>query len=196
MATDKSIEIEGAADIVVQFFECSLHSILYQRGVYPPEDFHVVKKFGINVLKSLDDDVNNYLDEILNQLNTWLKTNTLNKFVLVIKSKDTQEIVERWQFDIKAIPPGDAIAHDMSKCTKEIQAILRQITASVSFLPTLEEECTFNVLVYANKDVVVPPTWGDSGPSFIPGGGEHVKLKSLTTSKHSIEPFVAYQLRD
>jgi mitotic spindle assembly checkpoint protein MAD2 len=28
----------------------------------------------------------------------------------------------------------------------EIQAILRQITASVSFLPMLEEACTFDLL--------------------------------------------------
>src|ERR1700721_1775331 len=45
----------------------------------------------------------------------------------------------------------------------EIQAIIRQITASVTFLPMLEGRCTFNVLVYADADANVPDEeWGDS----------------------------------
>jgi hypothetical protein len=38
----------------------------------------------------------------------------------------------------------------------EIQSIFRQITASVTFLPMLDGNCTFNVLVYADADSEVP----------------------------------------
>lgn len=36
-----------------------------------------------------------------------------------------------------------------------LQAIVRQITASVTFLPLLEEPCTFDMLVYTDDDVQV-----------------------------------------
>jgi hypothetical protein len=43
-------------------------SVLYQRGIYPPEDFKVVKKYGLNVLVTTDDEVKNYMKRIMMQL--------------------------------------------------------------------------------------------------------------------------------
>ena len=34
-----------------------------------------------------------------------------------------------------------------------LQSIIRQITASVSFLPLLDEPCTFDMLVYTDNDI-------------------------------------------
>ena len=48
--------------------------------------------------------------------------------------------------------------------TQEIQAIVRQITASVTFLPILNEPCSFDLLVYADKNTTVPVTWEDTDP--------------------------------
>ena len=43
-------------------------SVLYQRGIYPPEDFKVVKKYGLNVLVTTDDEVKSYIKRIMGQL--------------------------------------------------------------------------------------------------------------------------------
>jgi mitotic spindle assembly checkpoint protein MAD2 len=43
-------------------------SVLYQRGIYPPEDFKVVKKYGLNVLVTTDDEVKSYIKRIMAQL--------------------------------------------------------------------------------------------------------------------------------
>lgn len=45
------------------------HSILYQRGVYPADDFHLVKKYGQTVMLTEDAALVNYLDKILKQIN-------------------------------------------------------------------------------------------------------------------------------
>lgn len=45
------------------------------------------------------------------------------------------------------------LAREPMRCSA--QAIIRQITASVTFLPLLEEPCTFDMLVYTDKDVQV-----------------------------------------
>jgi hypothetical protein len=34
-----------------------------------------------------------------------------------------------------------------------------QITASITFLPLLEDPCTFDLLVYTSKDSSVPDQW-------------------------------------
>jgi mitotic spindle assembly checkpoint protein MAD2 len=98
----------------------------------------------------------------------WLMSNTINRLVLAITSKETLETLERWQFDIiredddtsvssSTVPQGSSInglqpgAKPKEKTEKEVQTeireIMKQITASVTFLPTLEEECRSNSFV-------------------------------------------------
>lgn len=78
---------------------------------------------------------------------------------------------------------------------EEIQAIFRQITASVTFLPVLEGDCTFNVLVYADADSDVPIEWGDSDAKEIKNG-EKVQLRSFSTTNHRVDTLVSYRLVD
>jgi mitotic spindle assembly checkpoint protein MAD2 len=68
----------------------------------------------------------------------------------------------------------------------EIQAIMRQITASVTFLPLLNEACAFDLLVYADKEATVPVTWEDSDPCFI-SNSEQVQLRSFDTKVSSVK---------
>ena len=63
----------------------------------------------------------------------------------------------------------------------EIQAIIRQITASVTFLPLLSEPCTFDLLVYTNTDVSIPQAWEESDPKYITKKSQEVRLRSFTT---------------
>jgi mitotic spindle assembly checkpoint protein MAD2 len=62
----------------------------------------------------------------------------------------------------------------------EIQALIRQITASVTFLPLLDEPCAFDLLVYADTKAALPTTWEESDPRYI-GNSEEVRLRSFTT---------------
>ncbi|KAI8088691.1 mitotic spindle checkpoint protein [Halteromyces radiatus] len=201
MGSDSHIALDGSSDLVVGFFECSLNSILYQRGIYPPEDFQQKKRYGISVLMSINEELNAYLDDIIQQLKAWLQTNKISKLVLVIKSKDTNETLERWQFDVNVNKSTHGVddtssQNDSKNTTQEIRSIMRQIVASVSFLPTLDDDCTFNVLVYASEDVEVPITWTDSDANLIPGGGEHIRLRSFSTAVHKVDAVVAYRVED
>ena len=75
---------------------------------------------------------------------------------------------------------------------KEIQALFRQVTASVTMLPMLDGNCTFNVLVYADADSEVPLEWGDSDAKEI-RNAENVKLRSFSTNNHRIDTVVSYR---
>lgn len=78
---------------------------------------------------------------------------------------------------------------------KEIQAIIRQITASVTFLPLLEEPCSFELLVYTDKNTEIPIKWEESDPKYINNSTE-VRLRSFTTKVHKIDTLVSYKNND
>ena len=60
-----------------------------------------VKKYGLNMMVSLDDQVKAYVKKIMSQLNKWIQKSKISKLVIVVTSKETGEHLERWQFDVR-----------------------------------------------------------------------------------------------
>lgn len=196
--------------------------------MYPAEDFIQVKKYGLNMLVSADDQVKAYTKKIMSQLDRWMQHGKISKLVIVITDKEMGEHVERWQFgvdifnkDVKskkskssksatsaateeggdenntATEGGKKLVADTNKTEEEIQeeirTLFRQITATVTFLPQLQSNYTFNVLVYADADSEVPVEWGDSDAKEI-ANGEKVQLRSFSTTNHRVETLVSYRV--
>lgn len=90
-------------------------------------------------------------------------TSSITRLVLAIKSTETEETLERWQFDIHtddnaaaaaAAPTAGAVnakGKKKEKTEKEVQGeireIMKQITSSVTFLPILEDPCESSVFL-------------------------------------------------
>jgi mitotic spindle assembly checkpoint protein MAD2 len=66
--TKKAITLKGSTQIVTEFLKYASYTILYQRGVYPQDDFHFVKKYGQTLLVSQDPALERYLDNVLKQV--------------------------------------------------------------------------------------------------------------------------------
>ncbi|OUM58669.1 hypothetical protein PIROE2DRAFT_47769, partial [Piromyces sp. E2] len=131
--------------------------ILFQRGIYEPEDFKMVKKYNLNLLVTSDDRVQAYISEIMEQVKKWIGSQSIKRLVLVILSKESREVMERWQFDIqiqKNLGQDFVSKKSESEIQSEIQAILRQLTASISFLPILEEQCKFFPLYIHSHGII------------------------------------------
>lgn len=45
-----------------------IHSILYQRAVYPSETFEMIEKFGVRVMLSQDDKIIRFINSVLSQM--------------------------------------------------------------------------------------------------------------------------------
>ncbi|KAJ2514351.1 Mitotic spindle checkpoint component mad2 [Coemansia sp. RSA 2049] len=209
--TKGRITLRGSAQIVTEFFKYGINSILFQRGIYPVDDFEMTKKYGLDIWVTNDLSVEKYLKKIMESVEEWLAVGKINKLVLAVNSRETRETLERWQFDIQIVQERGAEDDEAASQTvttsggkaaapaksekalrMEIQAIFRQIAASVSFLPIIEEKCTFNILVYADSDAEVPTTWTDSDPLHIKNA-EQVRLRSFSTDAHRVEAMVAYR---
>jgi mitotic spindle assembly checkpoint protein MAD2 len=171
-----------------------------------PETFKRESKYGLTVLTTTDEGLLRYLRSVQAQVTTWLLAGNIQRLVVVVKGVDTLETLERWQFNVtiedcngSENQTPNVVASYVPKSVKEIhneiQAIIRQITASVTFLPLLQETCTFDLLVYTDKDVKAPEKWAESDPCYIQNSTE-VKLRSFTTSIHKIDSVVAYKEAD
>lgn len=191
-----TISLKGSTRIVTEFFEYSLNSILYQRAVYPAEDFSTVKKYDLNLLKTNDTELRQYIRKILQQVHRWLLGGKCHRLVLCIVDKDDGETVERWDFNVNAIQTSEDSDHELTTKTtqNQIRAVLRQITASVTFLPELVNEgnYTFNVLAYTDGNAKVPMEWTDSDAKEIVGG-ESVQFKSFGTNNYEVGAQVTYK---
>jgi mitotic spindle assembly checkpoint protein MAD2 len=195
-SSKNAITLKGSTELVTEFFGYAVNNILYQRGVYPPEEFERKHKYGLGLMVTTEEKLKEYLVQVLEQINAWLMSKDLQKLVLVLTNVQTKETVERWVFDVQTDAEITAESEGKDKSEKEImgeiQAIIRQITASVTFLPLLEGECAFELLAYTGKESATPSEWEESDPKFVRDSVE-MKLRSFSTKVHSVDASVSYK---
>ena len=186
--------------MVTEFLEYSVNNILYQRGIYEEEKFSSVAKYGLKLMLANDPALNTYTKQVLQQILEWLETGTVERIAMVVASIESGETMERWVFDIEtdeeALKMGHSTKEKSEKMIqKEIAAILRQITSSVSYLPLIEVPCSFDILVYTKVDATVPSQWEESDAKYIKRANE-VRLRSFDTTVHKLKASVMYQAMD
>lgn len=195
---DPKLALKGSSKVVTDYFEYAIHNILFQRGIYPAEDFQTVRKYDLPLLVSVDDDVREYISKIVTQLKKWVYGKRIVKLVLVIVSKNDFEPVEKWEFDIN-IDERDGELKTRDATQLEIKTIIRQITSLVSYLPILkEDDYTFNLMVYTDPNHIsadnIPVEWCDGEDPKIEGKNvEKVEFASFSTNMHNIGTRVAYR---
>ncbi|KAG5636898.1 hypothetical protein H0H81_006484 [Sphagnurus paluster] len=203
-ANRQAITLKGSTTLVTEFFKYAVNTILFQREVYPSDDFHMVKKYGQTVLVTQDLALENYLERILKQVQIeWLLTGSVTQLVLAIISKDTRTPLERWVFDIKLVeqptdPTEQKAAKPEAEIQSEIRAILKQIISMVTYLPVIQEPTVFNILAYTSESADVPAgEWVDTDPLAIEASkSQQVKMRSFSTDVHRIEAMVAYRYEE
>ncbi|KAI5960361.1 MAD2 [Candida pseudojiufengensis] len=205
-SSSQKLALKGSSKIVSDYFEFAINSILYQRGIYPQEDFQIIKKYDLPMIIINDEDVSNYIQNIMKQLKKWIYGKKITKLIVVIISKSTGENLERWEFNIETKDDDDN-SHEggkneskaKSEIQKEIRAIIRQITSSSTFLPILKnDEYTFNVLVYTdlNSTNNIPIQWLDThgdGRHLIGNNIDKVEFSSFSTDLHKVNTSVSYK---
>nr|CAG4641150.1 EOG090X0C57 [Eulimnadia texana] len=200
-ALKNAITLKGSADIVTEYFDYAINSILYQRGVFPAQSFVLSPKYDLQLYMNTLDDVKNYLNGIFPHIKEWLAEGKVSKLVLGITDIYKKETVECWEFRVeneKVAANGEApklkteADKDLKEIQKGIREVIRQITASVTFLPLLEGTYSFNVQVIVSKDADAGTDWQD-GAALAVSNPQQVKLRSFTTALHNVHTFVNYQ---
>ncbi|GMM53861.1 spindle checkpoint protein [Maudiozyma humilis] len=205
--------LKGSTRLITEFFEYSINAILYQRGVYPPEDFAPVRKYGLPLLRTHDPELAAYIRAVLVQVHRWVLGGKCSRLVLCVVARDDGAVRERWAFDVArpeaepqpsppgegtggagGVPPAEGPSGGPS-VQQQIRAVMRQITASVTFLPELPPGAhTFTVLAYTDAHAAVPLEWGDAADPGVQGpGAEAVQFRSFATGAHTVGVGVQYR---
>lgn len=126
--------------------------------LHSKESFTRKQEYGLTILVSTDEKVNAFLKNVLSQIKDWLEERKVHKLVVVLASVETKETLERWEFNVEYESDDKENASynnktdkDEKKIKQEIREVIRQITASVTFLPLLDCICSFDVLIYTQK---------------------------------------------
>lgn len=61
------VALRGSSNTVTEFLRYAINSILYQRGIYPPEDFTVVKKYDLGMLVTVNEKLKAYISKLAYQ---------------------------------------------------------------------------------------------------------------------------------
>lgn len=84
--TSNVITLKGSTAIVKEFFNYSVNSILYQRGVYPPESFKRTTGYNLTMMVTTDDSLVAYMENILRQLEGNLLLLTLKFYCIILST--------------------------------------------------------------------------------------------------------------
>ncbi|KXJ84089.1 mitotic spindle assembly checkpoint protein MAD2A [Aedes albopictus] len=202
-STQNAITLKGSAAIITEYLNYGINSILFQRGIYPPEQFTSVQQYGLTILMSKDEKIIAFLQNVLCQVQDWLARNEVEKISMVITNVHTKEVLECWDFKVqnepgdgpKIDPANPTSSKELKKIQAEIRDVMRQIAATISYLPLIEYICTFDVLIHTLKNTDVPEKWNETGDVQIQNA-QTVQLKSFSTGLHKLDTIVNYKMTD
>ncbi|XP_070502850.1 mitotic spindle assembly checkpoint protein MAD2A [Chironomus tepperi] len=205
-AIKNSITLKGSAAIIKEYLNYGINSILFQRGIYPAESFVPAQQYGLTILMSKDEKIKDFLKNVLGQAEEWLALNKVEKFSMVISNVNTKEVLECWDFridperndqnkDPNVDPNNPTSSKELKKIQAEIGAVMRQIAATVSYLPLLECICSFDLLIHTLKDCDIPDNWNETENVSIKNS-QVVNLKSFSTGLHKLDTVVSYKMTD
>ncbi|KAH8296759.1 hypothetical protein KR054_010940 [Drosophila jambulina] len=200
-ATKNCITLKGSAQIIVEYLKYGINSILFQRGIYPAENFDSTQQYGLTILMSKDPKITTFLQNVLSQTEEWLAKNMISKISMVITNAHSKEVLECWDFKMQA-ELGDGDTSDPTKLTStkelsriqnEIRDVMRQISATVSYLPLLDCICTFDVMIHTLKNTELPAKWDETGAIVIQNA-QTVQLRSFSTGLQKVDTVVNFKM--
>lgn len=228
-STQNAITLKGSAAIISEYLSKSIlrteqrvlysklplsptadygiNSILFQRGIYPPEQFTSVQQYGLTILMSKDEKIIAFLRNVLTQVQEWLAQNQVDKISMIITNVHTKEVLECWDFKVQnelgdsagatKLDPNNppTSSKELKKIQAEIRDVMRQIAATISYLPLIESICTFDLLIHTLKDSEVPELWSPTADAKIENA-QTVQLKSFSTGLHKMNTIVNYKMTD
>lgn len=130
----------------------------------------------------------------------WLSKNQLDKVSLVITNAHSKEVLECWEFQVQNEeshenndPNNPTSNKELKRIQQEIGSVMRQISATVSYLPLLDCICSFDILIHTLKECDVPEKWNETNEVNIQNS-QTVKLRSFSTGLHQLDTVVNYKL--
>lgn len=167
----------------LDFLTVSIHTILYERGLYPKESFISARKYNFPVRQSRHPDVCDWINDAVNHIKKELLGGTIENVSLVIFSPGNDPM-ERFVFDLTKFPVVYLIAEETKKDNEEgintedeepeyqsedvklklinmdeqFRAVMSKLSFCHQHLEDLPVDCTFSIAIQLRDDAPAPIT--------------------------------------
>lgn len=154
------------------FLVVAIHTILYERGLYPPETFLLTRAYNFPVRQNRHPLVCKWILDAVSAVRDQMLKGAVRRVVVVIFS-DKHEVMERFLFDVERFPAvpekeihtefeeqagegGEEVKVSRVDVEEQLRATIRKLAYCGGKLGELPEGCTYTVAVEL-KDKADPP---------------------------------------
>ncbi|KAJ8929976.1 hypothetical protein NQ314_017299 [Rhamnusium bicolor] len=132
-------------DILCEFFEVIVHTVLYTRKLYPETIFVPKRKYGVAVYQSIQPDVNEYINQCLKAVNFHAKSNRLKRLFICFHVEE--RIIEKYVFEVLSLinfVEGDSFLVDLEQSLRDF---ILKLHSSQTYLDELPGDSSFSVRI-------------------------------------------------
>ncbi|KAK5129331.1 hypothetical protein LTR08_003589 [Meristemomyces frigidus] len=150
------------------FLTVAIHTILYERAIYPPTSFLSARKYNLSVRQNRHPKVCEWINDAVSAVETELLKGVVGRVAIVIYTKDNHP-VERFMLDVSRFPtvaladldtPLERTAANGDRLPilpridmeEQFRATLSRLASCSSTLKPLPEGCVFNIAVELKQD--------------------------------------------
>ncbi|KAJ1630483.1 DNA-binding protein [Pavlovales sp. CCMP2436] len=184
-AQKQAITLKGSVAIVTEFFGYSVNSILYQRGIYPPETFKKVSKYGLTMLVTTDTGLSEYLEQVLGQLSNF--------------ATDVNVPAVLFYFFVVVLLTSGRVCIFLKFISSQFLFVtlsfVTDVNVPVGVSLIISEPKSYELRIPTLYGRITCKTWEESDPKYI-AKSEEVKLRSFTTKIHKVDAAVSYLAED
>jgi mitotic spindle assembly checkpoint protein MAD2B len=152
------------------FLTVALHTILYERGLYPANTFISTRKYNFPVRQNRHPKVCAWINDAVSSVSTLLLKGTVRRVVVVIYSRDLQ-VMERFMFDVERFPvvdPKEAFTEfearegqgemriSVTDVEEQLRGTIRRLAYTGGKMGPLPEGCTYTLAVELREKADVP----------------------------------------
>jgi mitotic spindle assembly checkpoint protein MAD2B len=152
------------------FLTVAIHTILYERALYPSTTFISTRKYNFPVRQNRHPKVCAWINDAVSNVSTLLLKGTVRRVVVVIFNRDL-EVMERFLFDVERFPVVDPkeiytefearegqgeLRISVTDIEEQLRATIRRLSYTCCRMGPLPEECTYTLAVELREKAEPP----------------------------------------
>ena len=126
-------------DELMDFIECSIHSILYVREVYPPSLFEQRRFLGVTIWQSRHPDINSYIRRVLNNARPLMEQDLVDRVVFVTTSS-TGVVLDHVTIKCFTLPQQQHTSDGALNMQSEISQLQEELRSTVLRIGLLDAQ--------------------------------------------------------
>jgi hypothetical protein len=113
-------QLQSVVNRISEFLMAAFHMVLHARGVYPAQCFKAKLLYGIQVYECVDEQVKEYIKEVVSSVRGWLRRDTVQQVVLVLSTPIAENSKQYDEF----VPPTAPSSSFSSSSVKPAAAMM------------------------------------------------------------------------